>query len=163
MEPTAEPVYVYGLWLVEYTDVQPADRRANYRTWASSDFQVGPRINSLLILRDNCTPIETNLSVFIKNLNVFILLPNNPASGTLFFNGFFEMQFLYPTNHHLTCKIPWLIHRVVQPLQLILKDFYLPRKETLCLLGCSVLSYVRLFVTPWTVACQLPLSMGFPR
>ena len=39
-----------------------------------------------------------------------------------------------------------IIHRVVQPLpQLILKDFYLPPKETLCLLGCSVLSYVQLY------------------
>ena len=26
-----------------------------------------------------------------------------------------------------------------------------------------VLSHVRLFVTPWTVAHQAPLSMGFPR
>ena len=26
-----------------------------------------------------------------------------------------------------------------------------------------VLSHVRLFVTPWTVACQVPLSMGFSR
>ena len=25
------------------------------------------------------------------------------------------------------------------------------------------LSAVQLFVTPWTVACQAPLSMGFPR
>ena len=25
------------------------------------------------------------------------------------------------------------------------------------------LSHVRLFVTPWTIACQAPLSMGFPR
>ena len=25
------------------------------------------------------------------------------------------------------------------------------------------LSRVRLFATPWTVACQAPLSMGFPR
>ena len=25
------------------------------------------------------------------------------------------------------------------------------------------LSHVRLFVTPWTVACQAPLSMGFPK
>ena len=29
--------------------------------------------------------------------------------------------------------------------------------------GCSVLSRVRLFVTPWTVALQAPLSTGFPR
>ena len=27
----------------------------------------------------------------------------------------------------------------------------------------KLLSRVRLFVTPWTVAYQLPLSMGFPR
>ena len=26
-----------------------------------------------------------------------------------------------------------------------------------------MLSQVQLFVTPWTVACQAPLSMGFPR
>ena len=25
------------------------------------------------------------------------------------------------------------------------------------------LSCVQLFVTPWTVACKLPVSMGFPR
>ena len=28
---------------------------------------------------------------------------------------------------------------------------------------CWLLSRVRLFVTPWTVACQAPLSMEFPR
>ena len=27
----------------------------------------------------------------------------------------------------------------------------------------SLLRHVRLFVTPWTVACQAPLSMGFSR
>ena len=27
----------------------------------------------------------------------------------------------------------------------------------------SHFSWVPLFVTPWTVACQVPLSMGFPR
>ena len=26
-----------------------------------------------------------------------------------------------------------------------------------------VLSYVQLFATPWTIACQAPLSMGFPK
>ena len=31
------------------------------------------------------------------------------------------------------------------------------------LLFCAVLSRVRLFATPWTVAYQAPLSMGFPR
>ena len=28
---------------------------------------------------------------------------------------------------------------------------------------CSVASCIRLFVTPWTVVCQAPLSMAFPR
>ena len=27
----------------------------------------------------------------------------------------------------------------------------------------SLFSCVQLFATPWTVACQAPLSMGFPR
>ena len=27
---------------------------------------------------------------------------------------------------------------------------------------CCMLSHVRLFATPWTVACQAPLSIGFP-
>ena len=31
------------------------------------------------------------------------------------------------------------------------------------MLCCVLLSRVQLFVTPWTVALQAPLSMGFPR
>ena len=31
-----------------------------------------------------------------------------------------------------------------------------------CVCVC-VLSHVQLFATPWTVACQIPLSMGFSR
>ena len=27
----------------------------------------------------------------------------------------------------------------------------------------QLLSHVQLFVTPWNVACQVPLSMGFPK
>ena len=34
--------------------------------------------------------------------------------------------------------------------------------DTVCLCAQS-LSCARLFATPWTVACQAPLSMGFPR
>ena len=30
-------------------------------------------------------------------------------------------------------------------------------------LKCELLSRVRLFMTPWTIACQAPLSMGFSR
>ena len=32
-----------------------------------------------------------------------------------------------------------------------------------CTLCACMLSHVRLLATPWTVACQAPLSMGFPR
>ena len=34
----------------------------------------------------------------------------------------------------------------------------------MCVCVCvCVLSHVQLFATPWTIACQAPLSMGFPR
>ena len=33
----------------------------------------------------------------------------------------------------------------------------------MCMCVCGVLSHVRLFVTPWTLADQAPLSMGFSR
>ena len=32
-----------------------------------------------------------------------------------------------------------------------------------CVCVCESLSRVQLFVIPWTVGCQAPLSMGFPR
>ena len=36
-------------------------------------------------------------------------------------------------------------------------------KQILCVCGyVCVLSHIQLFATPWTVACQAPLSMGFP-
>ena len=34
---------------------------------------------------------------------------------------------------------------------------------TMCLCVLSCFCHVRLFATPWTVALQTPLSMGFPR
>ena len=36
------------------------------------------------------------------------------------------------------------------------------QKKTCCVYVC-VLNHVQLFVTPWTVSCQVPLSMGFSR
>ena len=33
-------------------------------------------------------------------------------------------------------------------------------RDDTCFLGCPVLSHVWLFATPWTVACQSPLSLG---
>ena len=35
--------------------------------------------------------------------------------------------------------------------------------ENRCVCSVAQLSCVRLFVTPWTVACQTPVSMGFSR
>ena len=40
---------------------------------------------------------------------------------------------------------------------------YLLMRETTCDLHAPSLNCVQLFVTPWTVACQVSLSMGFPR
>ena len=34
---------------------------------------------------------------------------------------------------------------------------------SICILHACVLSHVRLFYDPWTVACQAPLSMAFSR
>ena len=39
----------------------------------------------------------------------------------------------------------------------------IPFFPQLCTMLCSVLSRVQLFVTPWTVACQAPLSKIFSR
>ena len=36
-------------------------------------------------------------------------------------------------------------------------------RETTCDLHAQSFNCVQLFVTPWTVACQVSLSMGFPR
>ena len=39
----------------------------------------------------------------------------------------------------------------------------LPSASDLNDLCAQLLSRIQLFVTPWTVACRAPLSMGFPR
>ena len=52
----------------------------------------------------------------------------------------------------------WLIHFTVQ------QKLTQPCRSTMCVFVCvQSLSHVWLFVTPWTVARQAPLSMGFPR
>ena len=40
---------------------------------------------------------------------------------------------------------------------------YTPLLQTYVCMCTQLLSCVQLFATPWTVACQTPLSMGFPR
>ena len=40
---------------------------------------------------------------------------------------------------------------------------FVPAGSTRCLCVCAQwLSHVRLFATPWTIACLAPLSLGFP-
>ena len=52
----------------------------------------------------------------------------------------------------------------------VAKDISLPRSKATpqdsqkeVYLCAQVLGHVQLFVTPWTVSCQFPLSMGFSR
>ena len=42
-------------------------------------------------------------------------------------------------------------------------EISLKRVITYIIVACAQLSCVQLFATPWTVACQAPLSMGFLR
>ena len=50
--------------------------------------------------------------------------------------------------------------RFLPPIFLFLKSSSLEKSSKH---NVKLLSRVQLFVTPWTVACQAPLSMGFPR
>ena len=51
--------------------------------------------------------------------------------------------------------------------QQIWGNYYVCVCVCVCVCGVHVhicmLSHVQLFVTPWTIVCQAPLSMGFPR
>ena len=55
------------------------------------------------------------------------------------------------------CVDTYLIHFAVQ------QKLTQHRKATMRARVLSCFSRVRLFVTPWTVSCQAPLSMGFSR
>ena len=37
------------------------------------------------------------------------------------------------------------------------------KKKKSCMINACMLNRVQLFATPWTIACQAPLSMGFTR
>ena len=71
---------------------------------------------------------------------------------------------IYPSTHppiHLSsCLSVYLsVYVSIHP------SIHLPAYLSICLYHLTVcaLSRVQLFVVPWTVACQTPLSMGFPR
>ena len=83
-------------------------------------------------------------------------------------------QWCYLTTHHLPTPSPlalilsqhqglfqWVgsFHQVAKVLEFQLQSFQ-------CMLGCVVLSHfshVQPFATPWSVACQAPLSIGLSR
>ena len=60
------------------------------------------------------------------------------------------------------CETIAAIRLITPPSPLQLLFFCLVRTFSICVCSQS-LSHVQLFATPWTVACQAPLSMGFFR
>ena len=66
----------------------------------------------------------------------------------------FSRRFFFPTQGSNPCLLHWQLYSL--PLSHQGSPFTSFRSD-------QSLSRVRLFVTPWTVARQAPLSMGFPR
>ena len=66
-----------------------------------------------------------------------------------------------------------LLHTVALCMVFIHAKGYILKKASLttgvcvgvcvCVCVCELLNHVQLFATPWTVACQVPLSMEFSR
>ena len=73
------------------------------------------------------------------------------------------------TEHNGICKWKMRLRREKASQPLAFVRFWCPMllpSWSLWLWLCmraQLLSHIHLFVTPWTVACQSPLSMGFPR
>ena len=65
-------------------------------------------------------------------------------------------------NHWITREVFLFSHSLSSPLSLWLY-LSLSLKNTECAYMLSYFSHVRLFATPWTVARQAPLSIGFSR
>ena len=62
-----------------------------------------------------------------------------------------------------TREMKWNSHvLVISYLATCMQNYSVPRTTLFAVVVYS-LNGVRLFVTPWTVACQAPLFMGFPR
>ena len=85
-------------------------------------------------------------------------LPPGTVQGTLTYNTARPqmlvtpcMLFSGPQFPHLYGELDKLISKTLSSLE-----------WSVCMHAC-VLSHVQLFLTPWTVACQAPLSLGFPR
>ena len=58
-----------------------------------------------------------------------------------------------------------VVGRINSPAKMPMSKFQEPVNVMLhgCAMCAESLSRVRLFVTPWAIACQAPLSMGFSR
>ena len=62
-----------------------------------------------------------------------------------------------------TREMKWNSHVLfISYLATYMQNYSVPRTTLFAVVVYS-LNGVRLFVTPWTVACQAPLCMGFPR
>ena len=67
-----------------------------------------------------------------------------------------------PVQHQLLESTQTHVHRVSDAIQHVWKHHW-PQHFSMAWCALSCFSRVRLFVTPWTVARQAPLSMGFSR
>ena len=74
--------------------------------------------------------------------------------GMCFTQGYIYIQYLNDING--VKKTCWL-----KVIPIINTNLLYISLKPLCVLSCF--TSVRLFVTPWTAACQAPLSMGFSR
>ena len=65
--------------------------------------------------------------------------------------------------HFILLPVRRLLYQLYLPACLIIIATFLILRIDICTCMLSCFSHVQLFATPWTVAHQAPLSMGFPR
>ena len=114
-------------------------------------------ISELVKFQENCYLSSPNLHFSLQEVKVFI-------------QGSLAQVFLrIPTGRYMCPSISPDCHLLVLELVLVLSYHFISSGQTnthRCSLYWAVLSrfsHVRLFVTLWTVAHQVPLSMGFSR
>ena len=111
----------------------------------------------LVKFQENCYLSSPNLHFSLQEIKFFI-------------QGSLAQVFLrIPSGHYMCPSISPDCHLLVLELVLVLRYHFISSGQInthRCSMHCAVLSrfsHVQLFVTLWTVAHQLPLSMGFSR
>ena len=105
----------------------------------------------------NACQLYGTLGFFIQRPLLFFFSRENLCSRVTFSQILLcdLEQVTFPVNN-LICKMKWVsLYHPVKSLHIVIK---LLHSSTLL---CSVVS--NSFATPWTVACQAPLSIGFSR